>query len=100
MGERLSQEDLRLYRLCDEALFYLWDPIGVRHMPYARDEYESYLPETFRLVKQGSRRVLVKYLLSVTKKQITLVPDRDATEAAADFMLESRDMIASEGESE
>ena len=32
-------------------LHYRWDPIGVAGIPQARDEYESYVPQVFQLLK-------------------------------------------------
>lgn len=32
-------------------LHYRWDPIGVAGVPQARDEYESYVPQVFQLLK-------------------------------------------------
>ena len=50
MGSKLSPEALRLYRAVDEVLHYVWDPIGVARAPQARDEYQSYLPQVFKMV--------------------------------------------------
>jgi hypothetical protein len=94
LGQKLSPEDLRLYRLCDEALFYLWDPIGVSDAPEARDEYESYLPRVFALVKASDRVALIAYLNDILGERMGLRPDSEASVRAADFMLRSRDWIA------
>ena len=50
---KLSSSDLALYRAVDEALHYVWDPIGVSRAPEARDEYYSYIPHVFGMVKDG-----------------------------------------------
>jgi len=93
MGRQLSETDARLYRLCDEALYYLWDPIGVHDIPQARDEYESYLPHAFSLVKSGARDELVGYLTDLVGERMGLEPDVAAAESAARFMLEARAWI-------
>jgi hypothetical protein len=54
MGEKLSPKELALYRAVDEVLHYVWDPIGVAGAPRARDEYFSYLPKVYGMVKAGS----------------------------------------------
>lgn len=41
MGHKLSQADMDLYRAVDEVLHFIWDPIGVRGFPEARDEYHA-----------------------------------------------------------
>jgi hypothetical protein len=52
MGTKLSPHDAELYQRVDEVLHYMWDPIGVAGMPMARDEYYSYLPTVFSLLRQ------------------------------------------------
>ena len=50
----LSKKDNELLTRIDEVLHYLWDPIGVRGVPPARDEYESYMGHIFTLLKQNA----------------------------------------------
>jgi hypothetical protein len=38
-----------LRRRVDEVLYYIWDPIGVSDQPYARGEYEGYVPKVLQL---------------------------------------------------
>jgi hypothetical protein len=47
----VSPQDKELLCRIDEVLHYTWDPIGVAGIPQARDEYESYVPQIFRLLK-------------------------------------------------
>jgi hypothetical protein len=47
----LSLQDKELLCRIDEVLHYRWDPIGVAGVPQARDEYESYVPQVFQLLK-------------------------------------------------
>jgi hypothetical protein len=42
-----------LYQRVDEVLHYVWDPIGVRQFPTARDEYHGYLSQVFSMIKRG-----------------------------------------------
>ncbi len=49
---KLSDRENELYQRVDEVLHYLWDPIGVSDVPGARDEYHSYVPQVFSLLKQ------------------------------------------------
>jgi hypothetical protein len=46
MSQRYEQE---LLTRVNEVLHYIWDPIGVRGEPNARDEYDSYVPEVYSL---------------------------------------------------
>jgi hypothetical protein len=47
---RLSQQELELYRITDEVLHYIWDPIEVSEAANARDEYRSYLLRVFKML--------------------------------------------------
>jgi hypothetical protein len=71
---------MKLYRAVDEVLHYLWDPIGVAGMADARDEYQAYLPEVFRLLVQGSdEQAIAEYLGTIATARMGLPsrPERD-----------------------
>ena len=51
MGQKLSPSEMQLYHRVDEILHYIWDPIGISRYPEARDEYDSYLPKVFLMLK-------------------------------------------------
>lgn len=46
-------KDSLLYEIIDDILWTDWDPIGVNDIA-PRDEYHSYVPEIFSLVKSGA----------------------------------------------
>ena len=54
MEAKLNPKERELYRRVDEVLYYLWDPLGVNDAPLARDEYYTYLPKVFNLVKASA----------------------------------------------
>lgn len=84
IGEKLSPKNAELYRRCDEALHYIWDPIGVAGAPGARDEYEGYVPEVFRFVRAGAADgEIVDYLLWAEAERMGLPPRRAAAEKVA-----------------
>ena len=94
MGKTMSPSDERLYRLCDEALHYLWDPIGVAWAPQARDEYYGYLPKVFHLVKAGQRLELIEYLRIVEEEHMGAGKTPSTSrERVADFLIDARDWI-------
>lgn len=67
MGTKLGRKDMALYTAVDEVLHYIWDPIGVRNTPQARDEYHSYLPRVFQLLREGrSAASIADYLGKLT----------------------------------
>jgi hypothetical protein len=49
-----SKYENELRMRVDEILHYIWDPIGVRGEPHARDEYDSYVPEVYSLLQSGA----------------------------------------------
>ena len=73
MGQKLSAQDLALYRAVDEVLHYVWDPIGVAGTPEARDEYYGYLPKVFVLVRDGEEEsAIAAELGSITTQRMGL----------------------------
>lgn len=55
-------EDFLLYKKIDNILWFDWDPIAVNDIAQ-RDEYKSYVPEIFRLVKAKSGRQEIANIL-------------------------------------
>lgn len=95
MGQKLSLDDQELYRRCDEVIHSLWDPIGISNAPEARDEYYSYLPRIFALVKaEAAKEELVEHLLQIERELIGLGGDEIRAKAVAETLLEWRDWIS------
>lgn len=62
----LSKEQRLLLSRVDEVLHYLWDPIGVRGVPQARDEYSSYAGHVFSLIHHGAaEQEIIEYLRKI-----------------------------------
>lgn len=71
MGQKLSPPDLALYRAVDEVLHYIWDPIGVSRLPEARNEYQNYVPQVFKLVREGKTEdAIANYLGMITTERM------------------------------
>jgi hypothetical protein len=52
-----------------------WDPIGVRGVPEAADEYDSYLPQIGSRLRDGAtKEELVAYLTSIEEDRMGLTP--------------------------
>jgi hypothetical protein len=95
MGQKLSKPDLALYRAVDEVLHYVWDPIGVSLQPEARDEYHGYLPQVFRLLREGAdESKIAAYLTSVTTERMGLSPRTDHDIEVARLLLAWKQSIA------
>jgi hypothetical protein len=94
MGKKLPPNELALYKRCDEVLHYLWDPIGVAGSPGARDEYASYLPQVFKMLKEGlSEEHITEYLIEI-HSYMGMSPDSVCAKATAEVLINWRDWIA------
>lgn len=85
MGTKLVPHDEELYRRVDEVLHYIWDPIGVAGAPMARDEYDSYLPQIFSMLRSGAVEAeLANHLaqISIDRMGLPQNPKRDMDAAS------------------
>ena len=70
----------QLYRLCNEVLFYVWDPIGVATSAAARDEYDSYAKTVFMYLQEDQNaKKIADYLGKVrtTSMGLPAAPKED-----------------------
>ena len=75
MPPRTSNPDELRIRV-DEVLYYFWDPIGVANEPFARAEYESYVPKVLQLlIAQDDPSPIAAYLADVIRSSMVLAPD-------------------------
>lgn len=94
MGEKLSISDQELYRRTDEVLHYVWDPIGVAEVPNARDEYHSYLPQVFGLLKANANaEQIADYLFKISTEQMGLNGNRAHDIRTAEVLLDWKGVI-------
>jgi len=89
----------QLHRLCNEVLFYVWDPIGVCTDAAARDEYDSYAKRVFRhLQDDQNAEKIADYLSHVRTVSMGMSPapgkDRDVAELLVAWRESVRDGIA------
>lgn len=85
------ERELELLRRCDEALYFLWDPIGVRGHANARDEYARYVPRVFEWVKLGDFASLAGFLSSWGGPGA--LPSRDSVRETVAYLTEARALI-------
>lgn len=65
-----------------------WDPIGIRDVPQARDEYDEYLPLiTKMLVKGTTAAELSSHLLEIETNDFGLKGDPDRASHVATHLL-------------
>lgn len=94
MGQKLPPRELELYKRCDEVLHYLWDPIGVAGAPGARDEYDAYLPQVFRLIcDRAAPASIVEYLIAVAQDRMGVNADVQQTHIAVNALVAWREAL-------
>jgi hypothetical protein len=94
MGQKLSPPDLALYRAVDEVLHYIWDPIGVSGVPEARDEYQGYLPQVFKLVRERqSEETIANYLGTIATERMGLSERKERDLEVAQLLLNWQSVI-------
>jgi len=75
----------------NEVLHYLWDPIGVRGEPHARDEYDAYVPEIYSLLqKDASAEQLAAHLEEIEAERMGLSSNHEHSVSIAHKLLEWR----------
>ena len=88
----MKESEKRLYRATDEVLFYLWDPIGVKDVPAARDEYQSYLPKVFKLlVSDAKDHEIAAYLCYIEDSFMGLRENKPHAINIANLLLEAKE---------
>ncbi len=76
------------------ALREEWDPIGVRDFPEAKDEYEAYVPQIYKmLIHRQPMHDVFDYLWWLETKHMGLTGDRQATEHFAERLMGIREEI-------
>jgi hypothetical protein len=67
-----------------------WDPLGVLAEPSVQDEYDSFVPAIFELLKKGvTSEVLSAYLQRIESDDFGLAPDRAKTQIVADMLIKN-----------
>ena len=66
-----------------------WDPIGVKDVPEAQDEYDSYIPGVCKLlINRESSEKIFQYLWKVETDYMGLCGNRNHTRAVAKKLIE------------
>ena len=98
MSQKLSPQELALYRAVDEVLHYIWDPIGVSDVPQARDEYQSYAPQVVKLLQEKqSVETIANYLGMVVTERMGLSMCKEHDLVVAQLLLDWQIVIHERG---
>ena len=93
MGQKLPPKQMELYKRIDEVLFYKWDPIGISDGG-VRDEYQSYLPQIFKLALANNKpEPIADYLTVITTENMGLSEVKEHDMKIANLILEIKEGI-------
>jgi hypothetical protein len=68
-----------------------WDPIGIKHIPEAQDEYDAYVPQVEQLLSQGaSIGQIFEYLWELETQHMALPGDQERTKRIAERLARIR----------
>ena len=94
MGHKLPPQQMKLYKRIDEILFYKWDPIGISDGDWARDEYQSYLPQVFKLALENSNpEPIANYLTIIRTENMGLSAAKQHDIIIAELILELKEGV-------
>ena len=94
MGQKLPPQQMELYKRIDEVLFYKWDPIGISDGDWARDEYQSYLPQVFKMALENNKpEAIANYLTIITTENMGLSETKEHDIKIAKLILEIKEGI-------
>jgi len=60
----MRDDQKSVYKSIDEILWNDWDPLGVNEFSEARDEYQSYTPDIFKLKIIGADKETIAQTLN------------------------------------
>ena len=80
-----AEDRARLFHTAiQHALLNEWDPIGVKGIAEAQDEYDSYVPTIYKmLISRKPQHEIFSYLWWLETEHMGLIGDRQATETFA-----------------
>jgi hypothetical protein len=85
-----AAKDFLLYKKIDDILWFDWDPIGINDIT-PRDEYQSYVPEIFGLVKaKADRQEIANRLFKLETENMGMSGTLENCLTIADKILQAR----------
>jgi tetratricopeptide (TPR) repeat protein len=94
MTADLRDRARRFHEAIRRALLTEWDPIGVRGIAQAQDEYDSYVPTVYKmLISRKPRHEVFDYLWWLETEHMALTGDRRRTEKFVDRLMQIPDEI-------
>ena len=83
-----------LRRRVGEVLYYVWDPIGVSHEPFARAEYSTYVSQVLELLTiHDNPAPIATYLDAVVTDRMGLSSNTSRSKQVAELLLRHKKAI-------
>jgi hypothetical protein len=78
-----------VYKIIDKILWNDWDPIGVKEYEEdARDEYQSYVPQIFKLkIDNAGKELIAQYLFNIETERMGLSGNIEKCRVVADKII-------------
>ena len=77
-----------LHQKIKDVLLQEWDPIGVREIPEAQDEYDGYVPTIYTmLIARKPINEVFDFLLWLETEHMGLTADRQRTQSIAEKLV-------------
>jgi len=91
---QMNKKEKELYKAIDEIIWNDWDAIGVNDYEEARDEYYGYLPQLFKILKEGkNRNGIADFLNQIATINMGLMGNKDRDERIAELLIQKRNEI-------
>jgi len=89
MSKQTSQ-NMKIREGIRDTLLNHWDPIGIKRIPEARDEYDSYISTIHNmLIMKKSEHEIAKYLWWLETEHMSLPGQREVTNKVAKRLVEN-----------
>ena len=83
-----KERSLEIKRKIRQILLNKWDPIGVKEIPEAQDEYDSYIGGIYRLIaSHHSKEDIIEYLYKIEKENMGLFSKQSNLKVVAEELI-------------
>lgn len=87
-------DNFELKRRVNEALYYVWDPIGVCDEPFARSEYDGYVLQVLGVVEANDDiKTISEHLANIIRSDMGIIPDKTRCDYPAEILLKHKEAI-------
>jgi len=90
----MTKKEKELYKAVDKIIWNDWDVIGINEFEEARNEYYGYLPQLFKILKDGkNKKGITDFLYQITTVSMGLTGDKEHNEKVAELLIQKRSEV-------